>query len=92
MEKSGCRSGIWIENGGKCPENLFGSVGAEREMKEPTLATSEADYGNEFYQSTSLPPLLGTASIVVELTRDAERSTESKNILVAECFLVKVVI
>ena len=84
MEKSGCRSGIWAENGRKCPENLFGSVGAEREMKEPTLATSEADHGNELHQSTSLPPLLGTASIVVELTRDAERSTESKNILVAE--------
>ena len=90
MERSGCRSGIWVEDGKSCPDNLFGYVSSSTDQgrKESTTTTTSTttsgfEYGQVF-QSTSPPPLLGTASIIVELQRDAERSTEGKNILVAE--------
>lgn len=80
MERSGCRSGLWVDNdedtkmrnGTSCPDNIFsGSVSSCSK--------------NEFEQrTTSSPPLLGSASLAVELTRDAERSSIGKNIVVAE--------
>lgn len=76
MENSGCRSGIWVD-GGKCPENLF-SVNTAK-LEEQTSSTDNPDL-----MKATLAPLLGTASIVVELTKDAKRSTEGKNLIVAE--------
>ena len=44
MEKSGCRSGIWVdasdEDGvisGRCPENLFGNVSSIVMQRDPLL-------------------------------------------------------
>lgn len=70
MERSGCRSGIW----GECPENLFGGRYGEVGFRD--------EMGS--LEDLQSPPLLGSASIVAELTRDAERATESKNVIVAE--------
>lgn len=81
MERSGCRSGLWVDNGEDtkmrngtscCPDNIFsGSVSScsKTELEQRT---------------TTSPPLLGSASLAVELTRDAERSSIGKNIVVAE--------
>jgi len=79
MERSGCRSGLWVDGddtkmrNGTCPENIFsGSVSSSSCSK----TVSE--------QKASSPPLLGSASLAVELTRDAERPSIGKNIVVAE--------
>lgn len=79
MERSGCRSGLWVGGegatamrDGTCPDNIFsGSV-------------SSSCSKTALEQKTSSPPLLGSASLAVELTRDAERSSIGKNIIVAE--------
>ena len=78
MERSGCRSGLWVDGdgtnirNGTCPDNIFsGSV-------------SSSCSKTALEQKTSSPPLLGSASLAVELTRDAERSSIGKNIIVAE--------
>ncbi|KAL3802343.1 hypothetical protein HJC23_007168 [Cyclotella cryptica] len=90
MERSGCRSGIWVDAsddggiiGGRCPDNLFGSVRSIMRKEDEQLAFSSGS-GAGLQSLTTLPPLLGTASVVVELNRDAERSTSGKNIVVAE--------
>ena len=80
MERSGCRSGLWVNgekekmnlnNDTSCPENTFsGSVSSCSEVA--------------YTQNSTSPPLLGSASLAVELTRDAERSSVGKNIIVAE--------
>lgn len=77
MENSGCRSGLWVD-GGKCPDNLF-NVDTEK-LGEQTSSSTD----NRELMSVTQAPLLGTASIVVELTKDAERPTEGKNLIVAE--------
>lgn len=75
MERSGCRSGFWVSSddglitNGTCPENIFsGSV----------------SYCSKTPSAQKSPPFLGSASLAVELTRDAERSSVGKNIAVAE--------
>lgn len=76
MERSGCRSGFWVSGddgsitNGTCPENIFSGL---------VSSCSKTASGQQ--QS---PPLLGSASLAVELTRDAERSSVGKNIAVAE--------
>lgn len=55
-------------DGGKCPGNLF-NVNIE---KHASIERNE------------LPSLMGSASIIIELQRDSERSTEGKNLVVAE--------
>ncbi|KAL9179755.1 hypothetical protein ACHAXT_007725 [Thalassiosira profunda] len=80
MERSGCRSGLWVDadgggGSGRCPENLFGDSAAGNETQASCPESSSA-------QST--PPLLGSASLAVELTRNAERASAGKNLLVAE--------
>eukprot|EP00574_Skeletonema_japonicum_P010155 CAMPEP_0201725670 /NCGR_PEP_ID=MMETSP0593-20130828/9002_1 /ASSEMBLY_ACC=CAM_ASM_000672 /TAXON_ID=267983 /ORGANISM="Skeletonema japonicum, Strain CCMP2506" /LENGTH=589 /DNA_ID=CAMNT_0048217099 /DNA_START=63 /DNA_END=1832 /DNA_ORIENTATION=+ len=79
MERSGCRSGLWVDGedntkmrNGTCPDNIFsGSV-------------SSCSKAALEQRTSSSPPLFGSASLVVELTRDAERSSIGKNIVVAE--------
>lgn len=90
MEKSGCRSGIWVdasdEDGvisGRCPENLFGNVRSFTRNPDRQLSSS-AGSDSQLKSLSTLPPLLGTASVAVELHRDAERSSSGKNIVVAE--------
>eukprot|EP00956_Cyclotella_meneghiniana_P024057 scaffold47962_cov36-Cyclotella_meneghiniana.AAC.4 len=73
MENSGCRSGLWVD-GGKCPGNLFNVKDTEK--------VEEQDHAS--IDRNELPSLMGTASIITELQRDAERSTEGKNLVVAE--------
>ncbi|KAL7545631.1 hypothetical protein ACHAWF_008984 [Thalassiosira exigua] len=80
MERSGCRSGLWVDssdNGdhGACPENLFGGSGSSE--KADALCSKSSSL-------SSKPPLLGSASLAVELTRNAERSSMGKNLVVAE--------
>ena len=78
MERSGCRSGFWVDGGddsmmmmnGTCPQNIFSNS---------VSSCSETASGQQLS-----PPLLGSASLAVELTRDAERSSIGKNIVVAE--------
>ena len=82
MERSGCRSGLWVdyyegsgkEGGGTnnatvCPENLFGKSTCSK-----TSLTAASDH----------PPLLGSASLAVELTRNADRASAGQHIIVAE--------
>lgn len=92
MERSGCRSGLWVgdaiqgegakiaHDGTLCPENLFGGT-AKDDGGAETLCSPESS-------STAIPsehpPLLGTASLAVELTRNSERASAGKNIIVAE--------
>ena len=77
MEWSGCRSGLWVDGegtkmrNGTCPDNIFSG----------SMSSCSKD---ALEQKTSSPPLLGSASLAVELTRDAERSSIGKNIVVAE--------
>lgn len=81
MERSGCRSGFWVDqkvdnsimmmNGSSCPKNIFSD----------SLSSSSSCSENVSGMS---PPLLGSPSIAVELTRDAERSSVGKNIVLAE--------
>lgn len=78
MERSGCRSGLWVdyEGSGKvdgtnatlCPENLFGKSSC------PSTSTTTNHH----------PPLLGSASLAVELTRNADRASAGQHIIVAE--------
>ncbi|KAL7536395.1 hypothetical protein ACHAXR_007133 [Thalassiosira sp. AJA248-18] len=85
MERSGCRSGFWVpddadnrkDGNGTCPENLFGQSGT-MEMGGPTSCSKSAT------PAQFNPPLLGSASLAVELTRNAERSSAGTNIIVAE--------
>lgn len=84
MERSGCRSGLWVNNNddGKtnmmtinqtsCPENIF----TDSIIVESSCTTKTA--------AGVSPPLLGSPSLAVELTRDAERASIGKNIAVAE--------
>ena len=84
MERSGCRSGLWVNNNddGKtnmmsnnqtsCPENIF----TDSVIVESSCTTTTA--------AGVSPPLLGSPSLAVELTRDAERASIGKNIAVAE--------
>ena len=75
MERSGCRSGLWISDGSdnvssSCPENLFGdSKSCVQSSSTTSLITSK---------------LLGSASLAVELTRNADRASAGQNIIVAE--------
>ena len=82
MERSGCRSGLWVndEDGNtnmmsikqtSCPENIFTDSIIESSCSTKTAAGVP-------------PPLLGSPSLAVELTRDAERASIGKNIAVAE--------
>lgn len=84
MERSGCRSGLWVNNNddGKtnmmtinqtlCPENIL----TDSIIVESSCTTTTA--------AGVSPPLLGSPSLAVELTRDAERASIGKNIAVAE--------
>lgn len=82
MERSGCRSGLWVNdedgntnmmsiNQTSCPENIFTDSIIESSCSTKTAAGVP-------------PPLLGSPSLAVELTRDAERASIGKNIAVAE--------
>ncbi|KAL9183915.1 hypothetical protein ACHAXT_004771 [Thalassiosira profunda] len=80
MERSGCRSGLWVDTDGadetgRCPENLFGDSTAANGTQASCPEPSSDQY---------TPPLLGSASLAVELTRNAERASAGKNLLVAE--------
>ena len=78
MERSGCRSGLWVDyddsgkvdgtNATLCPENLFGKSSC------PSTSTTTNHH----------PPLLGSASLAVELTRNADRASAGQHIIVAE--------
>ena len=73
MERSGCRSGLWISDGNdtsSCPVNLFGD---SKSCVESAAAAS-----------SSTSNLLGSASLAVELTRNADRASAGQNIIVAE--------
>lgn len=100
MERSGCRSGLWVGNlgdehggiatpkaGGTCPGNLFGissSHNHEGGMQDESTSSSCTETATQKVLSQHLPPLLGSASLAVELTRNAERSSCGKNLIVAE--------
>ena len=84
MERSGCRSGLWVDDydgadgkkddatiSSSCPENLFG---------KSTYCKSSSSSSS---QSITMP-LLGSASLAVELTRNADRASAGQNIIVAE--------
>lgn len=83
MERSGCRSHLWVDSedgkegnsNGICPENLFGDSSTDNEGQVPCSKTE---------QESSQPPLLGSASLAVELTRNAERASAGANIIVSE--------
>ena len=84
QERSGCRSGLWVENNGgtsgSCPENLFG-----RTQSQGDVSTSHEGHGTCRNLAAQSPiPLLGSASLAVELTRNAEKSSIGKNLIVAE--------
>jgi len=72
MERSGCRSGLWISDGNdtSCPVNLFG------DSSSCVKSSSEA--------SSSTSKLLGSVSLAVELTRNADRASAGQNIIVSE--------
>jgi hypothetical protein len=85
MERSGCRSGLWVNNNDdgntnmmtinqtSCPENIFTNSICVQSSCTTTKTAAEVS-----------PPLLGSPSLAVELTRDAERASIGKNIAVAE--------
>lgn len=84
MERSGCRSGLWVDDAydSRCPENLFGRTTAVKQRKleaQSACSNSEGDI-----KTTSLPPLLGSASLAVEVTRNSERASCGKNIVISE--------
>jgi len=77
QERSGCRSGLWVEN---CPENLFG-----RTQSQEDVSMNHEGHGTCRNLAARSPiPLLGSASLAVELTRHAEKSSIGKNLIVAE--------
>jgi len=84
QERSGCRSGLWVENNGvaagSCPENLFG-----RTQSQGDVSINHEGHGTCRNLAAQPPiPLLGSASLAVELTRNAEKSSIGKNLIVAE--------
>ena len=87
MERSGCRSNSNINNRTTtmtCPENLYtgsssiGGIGSSLtsscQQQEEVAATTSSTY----------PPLLGSASLSVEIQRDVERASAGRNLIVAE--------
>ncbi|KAL7466783.1 hypothetical protein ACHAXS_007156 [Conticribra weissflogii] len=100
MERSGCRSGLWLgklgdehgeiarpKPGGTCPGNLFGvstTYNNEGRMQAESTSSSCTESASQRKLSQHSPPLLGSASLAVELTRNAERSSCGKNLIVAE--------
>jgi len=81
MERSGCRSGMWVDSNkkgsnGTCPDNLFGDYFGTGKGKMSCFKSLTPTPSNQ--------PLLGSASLAVELTRSAERSSVGNNIVVAE--------
>mmetsp|Transcript_10245 Transcript_10245/g.20463 ORF Transcript_10245/g.20463 Transcript_10245/m.20463 type:complete len:680 (+) Transcript_10245:233-2272(+) len=100
MERSGCRSGLWVGNlgdehgeiatpkaGETCPRNLFGvssTYNNAGKMQAGLTSSSCTETATQPKISQHLPPLLGSASLAVELTRNAERSSCGKNLIVAE--------
>ena len=64
---------------GTCPENLFGDAAASC-----TSSSSSSTEASSVARTSDRPPLLGSASLAVELTRNSERSSQGKNLVVAE--------
>lgn len=87
MERSGCRS--YSNNNSQittmtCPENLFtgSSIGGGGSV----LKTSSTYQQDVMVTTTSSfhPPLLGSASLAVEIQRNVERASAGMNLIVAE--------
>ena len=86
MERSGCRS---HSNNSQtttmaCPENLF--TGSNIVGGGSVLATSSSCQQDVMVTTTTSPhpPLLGSASLAVEIQRDVERASAGRNLIVAE--------
>jgi hypothetical protein len=89
MERSGCRSNTSTNNlttTMTCPKNLFtGSnivlaTSSTCQQQEGMAATTTSSSSS----SSSHPPLLGSASLAVEIQRDVERASAGRNLIVGE--------